>query len=642
MDTLWEKLPEPLPDERREGETLLNEYLAKGAIARTVTEMVRLPAGSMVHFYRQLARLRSAESPVGARADSSWMAGEADFCFINVRATGVGDQPGNFVQAAKLLPAIRTRAIHLGPFTDYDFHVIYAVRSVRTISPRVVDPQLALSAEDQLRAFVQAAHLLGKTVGFDIEPHVAQFAIPVVLRPELFRWFKLSPDKTGLAGGLSEAEMLAEPQQQRITAEIRALVGEVLEKEQLGDLEAAEGEPQEVRARKQVVYGDLIGRLIERGYWPIPSQSWAGRGTPGFGGYSFDGNYARFLYRGEDGADLSASAYHILTPFKFYSGLLPNRRPDAAELFRPAVDYFGDIFSYWRDEFGFDFVRYDSADHIFDSVTEAGLPSADRPTPFVLQTCVERVKAPDKPYIGNFAERMGDEIEAYAALGFDLVLGHDMLHRVDAALLEHSFGVYDRLKALNGARLRPASIAFCVDTHDTGNPGLWGEPLVKAAGAAQMRLRHFLARFISAGAGRRPKYEVMGSQDLSYGLYQANVSEANLVWVGDESYNRHYHYLEDVYEHYRSVLRQGEITHRHAEPGYAWWLITDGRCWLVPVIAFTRIEARQIELPGLPAGKSVVKEYDFVQLCETERVLAGPRIELPALPAESARLFVSL
>ena len=42
-----------------------------------------------------------------------------------------------------------------------------------------------------MKCFVEASHMLGKTVGFDIEPHLSQFSIEALENPSLFRWIKL-------------------------------------------------------------------------------------------------------------------------------------------------------------------------------------------------------------------------------------------------------------------------------------------------------------------------------------------------------------------------------------------------------------------------------------------------------------------
>jgi hypothetical protein len=535
--------------------------------------MLEVSDAAIIQFYAQLATIAADHSPVRNLNNSGWMA-DADFCFINVRATGLGDQPGTLLQATKLFPALRVNALHLGPYTDYDFGVIYAVRSTRTIAPIIVDATLDVSPETQLRALVSAAHLLGMTVGFDLEPHVAQFAIPVLLQPELFRWIMLAPDRHSLADGHTTDSMVTEAIQSMITTRVRAIVAAELQAAGLTDLEAAPDDDAPRRELRRSTYGRLVTALIAAGLWPIPAQSWAGVGIPAFDGYNEAGNYARFAYRGPHGEDLSAQAFHILTPYIFQTGLAANRVSTTGTPFQPGIDSFSAIFSYWRDQFDFDFVRYDSVDHIFDSLIDGDWtkPAADRPSPAVLHTCVERSRSNGKPYIGNFAERMGLEVEEYAHIGFDLILGTDMLRPIDRSLIEDSFRLAARLEAVNRGRATRFAVPFCVDTHDTGNPGLLGAPLVQRAGPQRMRLRHFVSRFLSVAAARRPKYEVMGSQDLSYGLYEANIREVNLTWVGDLAYNASYHQLEDVYDQLREQLIDVKGVRWQAGDWWAWWV----------------------------------------------------------------------
>ena len=65
-------------------------------------------------------------------------------------------------------------------------------------------------------------HLLKKTVGFDLEPHVSQFGVTVIMNAHLFRWIKLDhEDKDRLEGGLTQDQMLSEVQQRRLVGEVR-------------------------------------------------------------------------------------------------------------------------------------------------------------------------------------------------------------------------------------------------------------------------------------------------------------------------------------------------------------------------------------------------------------------------------------
>ncbi|MEJ2302152.1 MAG: hypothetical protein P8Y14_11555 [Anaerolineales bacterium] len=648
--TLWQILSEirPIsPGEQRIAKKLFRELQQYGFIRKSCLEMLQLSDEVIIKLYALLSQSKSTNSPVRNFADSRWMA-SSDFCFINIRATGLGQDPGTLIHASKLLPSLRVSAIHLGPFTSYAFGTIYAVQSVESISAKVIDNRLVesgFSADDQLRALVQAAHLLGKTVGYDLEPHTAQFSFPVVMNPEVFRWIKLADSKDELDGSLANEEMLAEGNQERIIAQVRQIVDRELESRGIGDLETRPVDDPALIKHKDETFTRIVKALIEAGYWPLPSQAWSGVGLPAFTGYDHRLNCPKFAYLNEEGQDQGAYAYNVLTPYKFYSGIKPNRPPDdEPRPFEPGVTYFGKVFTRWRDNFGFDFVRHDSADHIFDSLwaQDSEAPASDRPSPYVLEQAIKTSKSEEKPYVGNFAERMGNEIEAYAGLGFDLMLGTDMLERVDKAMIEKSFRLYDRLAEHNRQSSQRFSVAFCVDTHDTGNPHMWGESLVKVMGFERMRLRHFVSRFISAGYARRPKYEVMGSQDLSYGLYVSNISDKNLIWTGNKGYNRRYHLLEDVYDRYKGFIAEAEIRKRVIEPNYAWWVIQHEGQILVPLISLESdsdpgeaLRHIEIDLQEIRPDKGIsnLVVYDFETSEGKKIILTGQilRVDLPDL-----------
>jgi hypothetical protein len=369
-------------------------------------------------------------------------------------------------------------------------------------------------------------------------------------------------------------------------------------------------------------------------------------GVPAYAGYHHEGNYARFDYRASVGTDPSASAYHIVTPFAFYAGLPANRPARHPVAYEPAINCYSTTFAPWRDTFDFDFVRYDSVDHVFDSLVgdDGDRPAADRLTPRVLQRAVERSKSAARPYIGSFAEHMGTQVDAYAALGFDLLLGSDMLRRIDQALIEDSFALADRLMMLNAAHQKRCTVTFAVDTHDTGNPAFWGAPLVQVAGPECMRLRHFVSRFLGCGPARRPKYEVMGMQDLSYGLYEANVQEVNLRWVGDAVFNAHYHRLEDVYAHLRPLLVEGELVRHRVIDTHAWWMIRAGPEMLVALVALecggiSGVGPIVLDLAELVGYVAEVDEYDFEDDGPQHWTLNEARMTVERLPALSFRLY---
>lgn len=649
MTTLWERLSQlhpPTPDQQTIAQHLLDDYLQKGYLAKTCPEMLALDDATIIAFYHGLAQTRSADSPVRHLPNSGWMA-DADFCFINIRATGTGNQHGNFLTTARLLPIIRANAIHLGPFTDYDHHVIYAVRSVRTIDQRLTHPTLGLSPDDQMRALVQATHLLGKVIGFDLEPHMTQFAKPVLMHPELFRWVRVPDGKPDAPLPQPMTAVLQEGYQAQLVAEVREIVEAEMEEAGLRDLESSPSDDHKTRGYTQQVYYRIIRAVIDAGYWTIPSQSWAAHGLPDYRGYYQDKNYPKWDYRSPSGEDLYHMAFHALTPIKFYTGLIPNRATADAREYEPGIAYFCDIFSYWRDEFDFDFVRQDSADHIFDSLYNDDFtkPASDRPTPAILARLNATTCPPVKPYIGNMAERMGDELEDYAGIGYDVLLGSDMFYKMDRGLIEKCFHLADRHIALNQNRPTRTAITFAVDTHDTGNKGLLGASIIEIAGFAGMRQRHFVSRFFGAGLARRPKYEVIGAQDLSHGLFPANIRDINLTWVGDANYARHYHILEDIYDACRQWLDSGTMVYRHADDRLAWWAIqADGR-WLVAAISLEHADQEAIhpfvmDLTDVRSGPLQGVVYDFSDTHGRPFFSDWAGINMGWLPYQAFRLWV--
>jgi len=634
------------------GKDLFKVYKKYGYIPRTCLALLELPDEDVACFFSLLENEKVAVSPVRGRENSSWMV-ESDFCFINVRATGINDKHGSFIQAAKLLPGIRANGIHLGPFTSYDFGVIYAVKSVTTIDPILVDHNLetsGFSASQQLQAFVAAAHLLDKTVGFDLEPHMTQFSVEALQNPQLFRWIKLSPDKTSLYENAAMTTMMSPEVQENIYKEIRQLVEDSLKTSGLNSLELQNNNSREIHESTEKLYVEIIKLLISQGFWTVPSHTWGGAGIPEFSRYNHEHNYPEFTYLTASGEDQGDAALAIVTPFRFYNGLAVNRLSDKREisiLDEEVLDYFCRIPDKWIFEYNFDFVRYDSVDHIFDSVLENdhNLPASDRPTPRVLEKCISHSRKNGRPWIGNMAERMGNEIQEYGSIGYDMVIGDDMLQRVDENLMHKSFHLYHQLREHNQDN-QPFTIPFCTDTHDTGNPHIWGDPLLQLEGAEGMLLRQFISRFISCGKARRPKYEVMGAQDMSFGLFRANVEDVNLEWQGDDAFNRRYHWLEDVYEEHRPLLDAGEIISHHIDHKFAWWVIDSPEGILVPAVSLfnegdSSVMKDIIIRPAVEtAALENAKKYNFNRMQQGSVVSLFGEIHIPELDYLDFRLFV--
>jgi len=588
---VWNRIVEilqPQPEHRAQAEALLQVYRRHGCLPLPSKDLLSLPDEVIASFYSLLMDGKVPVSPVADQLDSGWLT-QASACFVNIRATGIAEgQSGNFLQAAKLLPGLRVKALHLAPFLEYEFGTVYAIRSLKTIAPQLLHWVLlegGLRAPLQLDAFIQAAHALGKAVGFDLEPHTAQYSIPALEVPEAFRWIKVFPeDRNWLDHMLQPDNVYFRENQEKLAAEVRALVTGFLREKSLHTFDEEENDSAETLAAKRQAFQDAIQLMIREGYWTVPAHAWDAEGLPRFAGYHPDG-YPTFQYLNRQGNDAADHAYHIVTPFAFYhhlnlqgTNLRQKPEPNPA-----ALDLFCSAFLHWRDRHHFDFVRHDSVDHVFDSVFDGdgNWPLSDRPTPSVLAEFIRRSRLPGKPFIAHLAERMGNECEDYSSIGYDLILGSDMMENAGRAHLDKSFRLQGQLEDLNERRKSPFAVAYAVDTHDTGNPFFWGQSLTEKLGPEGMKVRLFLSRFLGWGKGKRPKYEVMGLSDRSTGLFPANVSEKNLAWAGDLDFSSWYHRLEDLYAELKPALEKAKTVETFAGQNHSWWMVDGGSVLLV-------------------------------------------------------------
>lgn len=587
------------PDgDRSHGRTLAAGFRGGQSVRITPTRGLAIPDLAIAAFYRSL--LADGARPPGtvpqpepAAADSAWML-ERDFAFVNIRACSrEPGRSGTVVDALKLLPTMRVSAIHLAPFFDHTLDNLYAIDSVRLVADSVLDPALVaagIDGDDQIRLLVDAIHLLGWKVGFDLEPHTSTFSRIVLAHPGCFRWLRLSADRTTLADALSQEEMLQPAAQERLVAEVAATVSATCRRHGLAGPEDLARGPAAVRD----CHAEIVQTLMRDGYWTLPSHTWNGVGVPRFAGFVRRGLHAHpdYVYLDATGGDQHEHAFGMLSPFKLYDPLPVNAVPTAAAAARrvpEAIALFESIFPEVQARYGFDFVRLDYVDHVFDS-THGGdwtRPVSDRLTPGVLQDLLAAARR-RRPETGAMAERMGVDVDEYGAVGFDLVLGCDMLTAMDADYVGFLFDLQRELdtvdphawRPITGPTTRPAtaaptgarrcSVLAAIDSHDSGHPLFWTRPLSDVVGADGMHLRHVLARFATCGPRRRPKYEVMGNQDLSSGLYAANNTPTSLRWADDEAFNRRYHAVEDLFDRFRDLLRRARMGISHVDRDRQW------------------------------------------------------------------------
>lgn len=599
---LWNDIEQvllPSRQDRYRAARLVSDFEGGLPLAMTQTALLRSSDGAIAAFYALLENRLPPAEPRCRRPDSSWIL-ETDICWINIRACSIDDMPGSFVRAAKLLPAVTSTAILLAPFHPTQFDLSYAPETMTIADGMLADPVLSaagISPENQLRAFVAACGLLGKSVGYELLPYAAQFSRIAMERPRLFRWVALDDARTGLEHADPEFPYRVEDRQ-RDADLVASIVATAKEDYGVPLFRRHEGDTPEILAAKDKAYYSAIRLCIDHGLWPVPAHARNGVGIPAFLRYDGGSDFPVFSYRDADGSDIGEDAYSVVAPFAFYDDMPTNAAPTNVLYHNhDAIDYYSHVFTYWRDSFGFDFVRYNAVDRIFEeSLDEEGsVPASDRPSPEVVRAAI--VASRDgAPGTGAVASRKGSELEEYAELGFDLTMGNEALRRVDAPLIHDSLALYDRLVA-HAEGKRPASVCFSVDVPESGAPRLWGSALSRVMGPERMRLRHGVARFLSVGRGRRPMFETMGYQDGSTGLYEAGLSIRGLDWADDKSFAAGYASIERLYNRMKPFLAAAYIAERHVEPAYAWWQIRgEGRSRLIVVVA--SLETAEGGAPG--------------------------------------------
>jgi len=590
----------PTQEDIEYADRLLLELETGQALARTQTSLLRAGDRAMAAFYAALELRRSPEARGSCEADSSWIL-HRDICWVNIRACAIDGTPGSFIRAAKLLPAISSDAILLAPFHPVQFDLLYAPESMTIVDETLADGRLnsaGISPADQLRAFVAACGLLGKRVGYELLPYAAQFSRIAMERPELFRWVILDEQRSGLAYADPDFPYRTEDRI-RDSALVADMVAAAKEQYGISSFRKHENDSPETALAKDKAYYSAIRLCIDRGLWPVPAHARNGVGIPSFYRYDGRGDFPVFTYRDASGLDLGADAYGVVAPFAFYDDV-----PANALLAGPvprneaAIDYYAHVFSLWRDAFGFDFVRYNAVDRVFEDTMDEGgdVPASDRPTPGVVAEAIAASRE-GAPGIAAIAARKGAEVDRYAALGFDLTMGSEAMRRVDEPYLRRALELYDTLCGRDSGR-KPVSTCFAVDLPESAAPRLWGSPLALVMGPERMRLRHAMARFLSVGKGRRPMFETMGFQDNSTGLYEAGLSTKGLDWADDTGFAAGYASIERLYARLRPLLDSGWIEARHIEASYAWWQIR-GTGADTLVVAAASLETAE----GVPPGR---------------------------------------
>jgi hypothetical protein len=567
-------------------EQLLAEYRDHGCFKhRLLREALALTDLTAILFYNRLylhtcADRRRPASPVAAEPSPAWMT-HADFCFVNVRATALAEsEAGNFLDATRILPLLRSRAIHLAPFFENVFGIVYAQDSFAVISDQVTHPAYeaqGFGRYQQLRYFIDCCHLLGKAVGFDLTAHTSGFSKLSFDRPELFRWVRFTEDYAALYDGQSIDEQYHESTQAMFADHIRDLARGVYRASGITCLENTEQPP----AMLQAAFREVKQVVRAAGYYPVVPHTWNGIGLPAIKEYNTEGGYPIWDYRDIHGEDQSAHGMGIHAGLKFHTNLVANRSPHfddpdwRADSWEPTMAYLSELFPSLHRSYGFDFLRIDYVDHIFKAtIVENGdeIVLCEQPSPSQLKRIADAGRA-CFPACGMLADHVGNDIDLYREAGFTVILGKEVQYPLHKYNVLEMFNFNHRLQQWQADDPLYGTVLFPIDTHDMGHFALLGCDLAEREGRETILLRHLFARFATAGLGQRPKYEVMGNQDGSTGIHRVNNRVESLRWGEDRALLAGYHAIEDLYEQCRADLLVSAVTASYVFDEECWWRI---------------------------------------------------------------------
>lgn len=612
-----------------QGKKLFEDFLQNGYIRQTPSEMLSIPMYAFAYFLKLMYEKKgNVSSPVANEKDGNWLS-EKSIAFVNVRATGSKDQThGDFITSTRVIPTLRVDGIHLSPFFDHAFNILYAIDCLWVISDDFINKFYSslIPAKEQIKFFIDTAHLLGKVVGFDLEYHTSQFSRIALEYPEFYRWIKLQRYEDGtvrLADNLTQREQLSKEYQSKIHSEVREVVKSVLKKNNLKSF--GKGNVLSIRT----AHLEAIQMLIEKGLWTIPTHTWNGVGLPEFSHYVEDRKYPEFRYINAKGEDHRGHAFGLLSPFKFYDNLPINSIPtpeNIPQLDRKVLNFFAKIPINIIRRYGFDFIRWDYTDHVFDSILNGdyNIPISDRITPYIIKYVIRKVRK-KYPYIGMFFERMGDDFVNYYKVGADLILGGDIWYDMSKDYIKQVLKLSIKLHKFNTKRERKINVCYAVDTHDTENPVINRNPLVRG-GDKELLLRFFLSRFASAGKGHRPKYECIGTNEGTIGLFKANIAPITLEWKNNKYVNETYHNIEDTYEEFKKIITSGEIKLIRSKRNIVFWKITSNEKSFYCIV---NLSSRKVRFRAPEKLSYIIKPYtrdraqydNFVEIASFEPVI---------------------
>ena len=544
---------------------LYNQYMVKHCISDySFNELLNMHDMVFIEFYINLYFKLGYESKrpsqvIEKATDSNWMM-ERDYCFINLRALGNEvAETGNIINAIKILPILRVTGIHLAPFFECSEGIIYCQKSFHRINHEIVNKLYldnGVMPVEQMKFFIDCCHLLDMAVGFDITPHTSYDSALRLENPSLFRWVKLSKNKENLYSDMNIDDQYTNDFQKKCQNEIHAIVEKHKKDKSIDNLDAEE-----------LLYGEVdatideINRcILEEGFYTVPPHTWNVFAVLGFKKFACNSQMPIWEYRDKYGQNQGEHAIWLHANYYIHLEMKANKIPCIENNSIKNENFFDFFKKYLRDiiaNYLFDYIRIDYVDHIFDNILNEGekeIPLTEMLTPNEILEIINYLRD-TWPGLGMQADHLGKDVTMYAKAGFNLITNSDVSLEYNSVNLRKIFGNLINAKQ----ECKSCRMLWAIDTHDMAHPLFLGKELALREGKMGIVVRFFLSRFANIGRERQPKYEVIGNQDLSFGIHRANNRPESLSWKSNQEVLEIYHEIETQYLLMREDLNESKL-----------------------------------------------------------------------------------
>ncbi|MBQ9688512.1 hypothetical protein IJV79_02620 [bacterium] len=316
-------------------------------------------------------------------------------------------------------------AIYLMPFHQRDFECSYFIKGL-DVDKNLGDDNLGISSKKQIQMFVDVAQRLGHPVMYDFLTGFSRYCDEILKFPYLARWIDTKHAEkqfeTYVDECCKELEKEFDSDDVQIVKGIyfqdsKGCLSEEYEKI-FKTFEKAVFEKKKVYSKENYKYsnqaklqkrvaGKTVQQLIEEGLWTVPRSAEKASLLPVFDYMNKEENYPVFKHFDKSGTDISESVKNdFIAPAYFVD-------TEKSKVNKDVVKYFLNLAQSYIDDYGFDGLKVNFTEDIFDDEKIEKIPTE------FLKLFNEKMT---KNGVVSVAQAKGlVRLNEYKDLGFDLV-----------------------------------------------------------------------------------------------------------------------------------------------------------------------------------------------------------------------------